>query len=338
MWVKIDDGMATHPKLLKAGPLALAIQIRAICYASQNKTDGFLPFAVVPLLTFGIDPPTQSIDWPSVLIDNRLWDTHNDGYVIHDFLDWNLSKRDQEKFKEKKARAGRKGASSKWSSLPAKADDSRGNITAAEWREMLNVYDNHCLRCGSTSPLVRDHVIPRYQGGTNHVTNIQPLCRSCNSSKGSDTTDYRLTCAHTKHKWLADASQVPAHCSVAHEWHATSTSTSSSSSNSSLNFSINQDSEFEKFWKLYPKKKGKKAALKAWKKAADLPSIDRLRSVIEQEKQTEQWKKDRGQYIPHPATWLNEGRWADEPTEVNGMSDPSGMMAQYKAFMERGPG
>ena len=29
-------------------------------------------------------------------------------------------------------------------------------------------------------------------------------------------------------------------------------------------------------------------------------------------KQTEQWKKDNGKFIPYPATWLNQERWTDE--------------------------
>jgi len=332
MWVKIDDGMATHPKILKAGPIALAIQIRAICYASQNKTDGFIPFAAVPLLTLGLDQHPNSLDWPSIMTDNGLWDVHDDGYMVHGFLDWNLSKKDHEKFKEKKVRAGRKGASSKWNSLPVEADDSRGNITSAEWHEMLNVYDNHCLRCGSTSFLVRDHVIPRYQGGTNHITNIQPLCRSCNSSKGPDTTDYRLTCSHTKREWLADASQVPAECSIAHSWHATSTSISTSY----LNSSLNSDSEFEQFWTAYPKKKGKKAALQAWRKAKDRPKVVDIIQSIEKQRKSSDWVKENGQFIPHPSTWLNQGRWADEGVEVSGMSDPYGTLEGMKAFLERG--
>ena len=35
-------------------------------------------------------------------------------------------------------------------------------------------------------------------------------------------------------------------------------------------------------------------------------------------KQTEQWKKDNGKYVPYPATWLNQERWTDE---INMMQD-----------------
>ena len=38
-----------------------------------------------------------------------------------------------------------------------------------------------------------------------------------------------------------------------------------------------------------------------------------------------QWQRDNGQYIPHPATWLNQGRWDDEltPAGARGTSRPA---------------
>jgi hypothetical protein len=76
-------------------------------------------------------------------------------------------------------------------------------------------------------------------------------------------------------------------------------------------------SDFDQFWKAYPKKTGKVAAEKAFKKAKkNLPPTADLIAIIEAQKQQQQWKKDGGQYIPNPATWLNQGRWEDEPAEV----------------------
>jgi hypothetical protein len=34
---------------------------------------------------------------------------------------------------------------------------------------------------------------------------------------------------------------------------------------------------------------------------------------VERWKQTEQWQKEGGQFIPYPATFLNQRRWEDEP-------------------------
>jgi DNA-binding transcriptional regulator YhcF (GntR family) len=68
---------------------------------------------------------------------------------------------------------------------------------------------------------------------------------------------------------------------------------------------------FEAFWSAYPKKVGKKAALKSWEKATDKPPVDVIITAIALQMTSEQWTKDGGQYIPNPATWLNQGRWMD---------------------------
>jgi len=65
---------------------------------------------------------------------------------------------------------------------------------------------------------------------------------------------------------------------------------------------------WEEFWKAYPRKTAKQAALKAWKKVkvTDLPA---LMVSLEDHKGSEQWQRG---IIPHPATWLNGRRWEDE--------------------------
>lgn len=71
-----------------------------------------------------------------------------------------------------------------------------------------------------------------------------------------------------------------------------------------------KDDEFSQFWKSYPKKVGKGAAEKAWQKHK--PNLAVVLEAIEAHKKTDQWSKDNGQFIPHPATWLNQKRWEDE--------------------------
>lgn len=68
----------------------------------------------------------------------------------------------------------------------------KGTHTAAEW-ELLQTFCRHqCVRCqASDGDLVKDHIVPIYQGGSDSIDNIQPLCRNCNASKGPETIDYR---------------------------------------------------------------------------------------------------------------------------------------------------
>lgn len=98
--------------------------------------------------------------------------------------------------------------------------------------------------------------------------------------------------------------------------------------------------EFETFWNSYPKKVGRKAAQKAFqnalKNAQDCPTIDDLLEAISRQRASPQWAKEGGQYIPHPATWLNRGQWADKPPELTATHDPNGFLAGMQAFLERG--
>jgi len=70
---------------------------------------------------------------------------------------------------------------------------------------------------------------------------------------------------------------------------------------------------FNKFWSLYPKKTGKQKCLSLWTKKK--PPVEIVLKAVAWQKKSEQWKKG---FIPNPSTWLNEGRWEDEPLEATG--------------------
>jgi hypothetical protein len=71
---------------------------------------------------------------------------------------------------------------------------------------------------------------------------------------------------------------------------------------------------FDAFWSAYPKKAGKAAALKSWTRIKPANGqCERILTAIHQQSLTEQWQRDGGRFIPNPATWLNQGRWDDEP-------------------------
>lgn len=72
--------------------------------------------------------------------------------------------------------------------------------------------------------------------------------------------------------------------------------------------------DFEEVWTRYPKKVGKEAARKAWKKLnGSRAQVEVLLLAIEKQKLSEQWQDVK--YIPHLSTWLNGQRWTDEPTQ-----------------------
>lgn len=90
---------------------------------------------------------------------------------------------------------------------------------------------------------------------------------------------------------------------------------------------------FERFWDVYPKKVGKKNAQKAFEKVK--VDVQVLIDAVERQKKSSQWCKDNGQYIPNPATWLNQERWLDEMDTNMGYSVPRGASGQLgQAEME----
>jgi uncharacterized protein YdaU (DUF1376 family) len=71
---------------------------------------------------------------------------------------------------------------------------------------------------------------------------------------------------------------------------------------------------FDRFWKAYPKKVGKEAARKAFSKVKrPTETIEMITEALAWQTKSEQWVRDGGQYIPNPATYLNQARWMDEP-------------------------
>jgi hypothetical protein len=65
---------------------------------------------------------------------------------------------------------------------------------------------------------------------------------------------------------------------------------------------------FDVFWEEYPRKVSKAEAWKAWKKIkpAEVPKI---LAGLRVWKQTEQWNRDGGRFVPYPSTFLNKRRW-----------------------------
>lgn len=71
-----------------------------------------------------------------------------------------------------------------------------GSHTQNEWAELKKQYNYMCLCCKQQEPFVKlseDHIVPLSMGGSNDITNIQPLCGPCNSRKYTSSVDYRKT-------------------------------------------------------------------------------------------------------------------------------------------------
>jgi len=64
--------------------------------------------------------------------------------------------------------------------------DARGR------RALLADYGNRCAHCGAglnIGGMHVDHILPRSQGGSDEIVNLQPLCRACNLGKSAFKED-----------------------------------------------------------------------------------------------------------------------------------------------------
>ena len=73
----------------------------------------------------------------------------------------------------------------------ARKNGNGGFLTSKQWKDLCDFYGNKCLCCGKVGKLSIDHVKPLALGGSNDISNIQPLCQSCNSKKNMKHIDYR---------------------------------------------------------------------------------------------------------------------------------------------------
>jgi len=78
---------------------------------------------------------------------------------------------------------------------------------------------------------------------------------------------------------------------------------------------IEYSKSFEQFWSAYPKKVGKDAAYRSWRKIAKrggVSAAEIIASIVTQVRASHFKGSDGSNFIPNPSTWLNQGRWKDE--------------------------
>lgn len=169
-----------------------------------------------------------------------------------------------------------------------------------ETKTKVLIRDNHkCQSCDSTKNLEFDHIIPVSKGGSSEADNLQLLCRSCNRSKRAKSHD-----EFTTYKTEKD-------CALR-----------------SLETEIEEDkernkyiysNEFEKFWEAFPptpRKSGKKYCFQVWTRKKLNDRLTDILNNLEYMKNSDQWKKDCGQWIPMPSTYLNQERFDMEIPKV----------------------
>ena len=86
---------------------------------------------------------------------------------------------------------------------------------------------------------------------------------------------------------------------------------------SSSRSASSSDDRFRRFWSAYPRRVGRAACWVWWQRAKpDDAMVDQMIATLAWQCRTAEWTKSNGDFVPHPRTWLNQGRWLDEPRQV----------------------
>lgn len=113
-WVRIDDGFTRHPKVMAAGPLAIAMQVAALCYCNRELTDGFVPRGIartlldwefergdgkrfkVEMTATDVTPHVTALvtcdTIVDILVESGMWIVVRGGYRIHDYEKYQATK------------------------------------------------------------------------------------------------------------------------------------------------------------------------------------------------------------------------------------------------------
>lgn len=142
--------------------------------------------------------------WPKI----SQFFTLQDGLYHHKRCDTEIAR--QQRLRQNVREAAQQSVRARWgegtkiapgyaSKRSARLADARklGTHTKEEWLALCDVFGNACVKCGRHASelignaLCKDHVTPIFTGGSDAITNIQPMCKHCNSGKQADKSDYR---------------------------------------------------------------------------------------------------------------------------------------------------
>lgn len=154
-WLRIDDTVPEHRKMLEAGPDACWLWLCGIAYAQRQLTDGYIPKSAVPVL--GVTPLRRALKLCDVLVAVGLFEAADGGYRI---------------VKTPLARFA-----------TTERPKLRGLLDA-----LVEFWGESCVYCGASDvPLEVEHIVPRSRGGADELGNLTLACAPCNQRKSTKT-------------------------------------------------------------------------------------------------------------------------------------------------------
>lgn len=220
-WVKIDDGFAEHRKIAGLSDAAFRMHVAGLCYAARNATDGFVPLGVAKaiggserraaeLMSAGVwhlaggemlgcaSCAARAAEAGSGTSSSSC--TTAGGWVIHDFLQFNPSRAEQEHAQEIVRRRWAMNHNDELRDAVRSRDGDRCRYCAVEvnWRD----------RRGPNGGTY-DVILPLSTGGREEPANIAVCCRGCNARKRGRTPDEAAMILLPPHTHPAQTRLIP---------------------------------------------------------------------------------------------------------------------------------
>ena len=325
-WARIDDAFTDHEKVLtlldhEDGAAAIGLWTLCLAWAHRNtrrkgKTPGLLP-STLPRRLLG----ARGRELAELLVKVRLWDEVDDGWMIHAFADYLPGK----EVSEARAAAGRLGAAARWgkrqpdSNLPSGCHESDGKPDG----ESMASDGNASPSSGPAQPdeLQSDQADPPDGTEPSGDSNLPSVSHS--SDGKSIASDGSRTRSRREWEWVGNKAKDRTSVTLPHESASRQAAAptlialpSPSSSPKPPEPGSDADPQFVAFWAAYPRKVGKPSARNAWRKAlkngADPQAIIAAAARFRDDPAR---RRSDIKFTPHPATWLNDERWADPPPE-----------------------
>jgi hypothetical protein len=287
-WFKVDDGLHSHKKVVRAGVAAMGLWVIAGSWCADNLTDGFIP----DYMAARLDP--DYAEHAARLVAAGFWtDDEEDGDKGWRFRGWTVYQPSREE-----AIAERDSKS-----MGGKVGNHR------RWHVDKGVTDPKCTLCSRSTDRITDHSTDR---GSESVPN-RPS-RPDPTRPDPTRPVKEQTTREAQQRTLIDDDEAPAPAARA------STPKRSPA-----------DAAFEEFYSIYPRREARVAAEKAWAKAVRTTPPAR---IILGAKRFRDDPNREDSYTPHPATWLNQGRWTDEPLPPRMVSRPPAVVTNRTAVRE----
>jgi hypothetical protein len=124
-WIKLDDQIFTHPKVVELSKDAKLLYLAGLCYCGAQLTDGMITKGATRVLLATIEANCEAI---ASLVDSGLWEANENGsFQVHDYLEHQSSRDEVMAVKGARAKAGQAGGVKSGETRRAKKEANEAN-------------------------------------------------------------------------------------------------------------------------------------------------------------------------------------------------------------------